>query len=252
MTRVVHQAPPPLGLPDVPADVLYILDRALAKAPAFRYARASELEEDIQDVLADRPARHRAAWVPPDPESTIETGPASAVPPPAARAGTGDAFIDWVDRLGWQGFAGIAAVLLPVLVAAGLLRRPAVPGEAAVAAPEAAVSPAFAAAHLAVSFRHPFRQGTLKVYVDDALVLEQAVPGRVTRDLVAMKLRRGTYRGECEVAPGDRVVKVEVDDGGDFRASRRIRGAFASGETRRLEAAVDGVLKKELAVGWAP
>ena len=248
VARVVNQPPPPLDVPALPADATYVLERSLAKAPAARYPRARQMEEDLEDVLAGRPARHRAEWMPPDPEGTIATGP-TAPAAPQVTASAGDAVIDWVDRLGWQGFAAIAAVLLLVLAGTAALQRPAAAPEAVIE-PSPAASPAFAAARLEISFRHPFRQANLKVYVDDALVLEQAVPGRVTRDLLAMKLRRGTYKGAVDVPPGDHVLRVEVDDGEGFRTSRRIRGAFASGETRRLEAAVDGVLKKELAVGW--
>jgi hypothetical protein len=109
-----------------------------------------------------------------------------------------------------------------------------------------------APARLEVSFRHPFRVGTLRVWVDGALALEETVPGRVTRDLLALKLRRGTFTGALEVPPGERVVRVQVDDGDGFRESRRIRVTFASGQARRLDATVDGVLQKDLALVLGP
>jgi hypothetical protein len=55
-----------------------------------------------------------------------------------------------------------------------------------------------------------------------------------------------------EVAPGERVIRVQVDDGSGFRESRRIRGTFASGETRRLDASVGGVIQKDLTLVWGP
>jgi hypothetical protein len=231
MNLVVRHPPPPLDVPGLPDDAAYVVARCLAKAPGGRYPRARALEDDIGDVLAGRVPRHRASW-------------------PAARAtAAGDPHVDRVERLGGRGLAAIAAVLLLLLAGVAALKRPPqAPPAAPLTAARAPEAPA--PAQLAVSFRHPFRRATLRVFVDDALVLEEVVAGRVTRDLVAVKLRRGTYRGAVDVPPGERVVRVEADDGGGFRSSRRIRGEFASGETRRLDAVVDGMLRKELAVAW--
>jgi len=242
MARVVNEPAAPLELPDLPADVEYILERCLTKSPGNRYARARHLEEDIEDVLAGRPARHREGW------ATAAPTPAAA-PRPAA-ASTGDVVIRWVDRLGWRSLAAVGAGLILITVGAAVLRRP--PGTPAATDPASVAPPTPAPPRLEVSFRHPFRVGTVRVWIDDVLALEETVPGRVTRDLLAIKLRRGTFKAVLDVPPGEHVVRVQVDDGGGFRASRRIRGTFASGEVRRLDAAVGGVLQKELALVWGP
>ena len=247
MTVVVRHPPPPLDVPGLPDEVSYVVARCLAKSPAGRYPRARALEEDVSDILAGRPPRHRESW--PAAQATAafaaDDAPTAPVRPAAT---TGDPLVDWVDRLGWRGFVAIAAVLLLLLAGVAVLKRPA---PATPAPPLAAVRPPEAPpAQLAVSFRHPFRRATLRVFVDDTLVLEEAVAGRVTRDLVAVKLRRGTFSGTLDVPPGERVVRVEADDGAGFRSSRRMRAAFASGETRRLVVVVDGVLRKELDVAW--
>ena len=251
MTQVVQRPPAPLDVPQLPGDAAYVVQRCLAKRPEERYPRAKALEEDVEDVLAGRPPRHRASWE--TAEGTVAYAPPDAptapvrvpLPPPAA-----DAFVDWVDRLGWRGFVGIAGALLLVLVGVAVLKAPG-PERAPALAP-VVLPPAAAPARLEVSFRHPFRRATLRVFVDDALVLEETVAGRVTRDLIAMKVRRGTFSGTVDVEPGARGVRVEVDDGGGFREARRLRGDFASAETRRLQARVEGVINKSLAVGWAP
>ena len=205
VARVVHEPAGALEVPDVPAGVAAILERCLAKSPVDRYARARELEEDIGDVLAGRPPRHLRA----------RPAPAPAAP------STGDAVIRWVDRLGWRGLAAIVTCLALITAGASLLRRPA---ETSVAAGPAALTPATPApARVELSVRHPFRVATLRVWIDGALALEETVPGRVTRDLLALKLRRGTFTGVLEVPPGERVVRVQVDDGASFRESRRIR-----------------------------
>ena len=243
MARVVNEPAGPLAVSDLPADAEYILERCLTKAPAGRYARARHLEEDIDDVLAGRPARHREAW------STATLAPAAA--PPPAGGSPGDVVIRWVDRLGWRGLAAVGAGLILIAVGAGVLRRPPAPQSTAVPAPVAPPAPA-PSSRLEVSFRHPFRVGTVRVWIDDVLALEETVPGLVTRDLLAIKLRRGTSKAVLDVPPGERVVRVQVDDGGGFRASRRIRGTFVGGEGRRLDVVVDGVLQKELALVWGP
>jgi serine/threonine-protein kinase len=55
-------APPSQLTPGLPGEVDYVLARALAKAPADRYANARMLAEDTSDILAGRPPRHRASW----------------------------------------------------------------------------------------------------------------------------------------------------------------------------------------------
>ena len=150
----------------------------------------------------------------------------------------------WVDRLGWRALAAVAACLMVIAFAAALLRRPPVMP----ATTEAPSAPA--PARLEVSFRHPFRMATVRVWIDGVLAVEETVPGRVTRNLLAFKLRRGTLQTAMDVPSGEHVVRVQVDDGGDFRQSQRIRGTFSSGELRRLDAAVEGVLQKDLQVVW--
>jgi len=103
--------------------------------------------------------------------------------------------------------------------------------------------------HLEIDFEHPLRSGTLRVYVDDEEVLEEALSGKVTKRILNFRLRKGSTNQMLDVAPGDHVIRVDVDSEG-YDASRRIRGTFKSGETRRLEATVDGLIKKELTLIW--
>ncbi len=196
-------------------------------------------------MLAGRPARHLEGWV-----EVVAPVPASVPAPGPAAAATGDVVIRWVDRLGWRGLAAIAACLALIAVGAALLRRP--PGMPVAAEPAATTPLIPAPARLEVSFRHPFRVGTLRVWVDGALALEETVPGRVTRDLLALKLRRGTFTGVLDVPPGEHVVRVQVDDGDGFRESRRIRATFASGQARRLDATVDGHAAEGSGAGPGP
>src|SRR6185295_1377183 len=62
--KVLHQDPPAPSTvrSELPTEVDYVIARALAKAPADRYPGGAAMAEDIADVLAGRPPRHRAAW----------------------------------------------------------------------------------------------------------------------------------------------------------------------------------------------
>jgi len=64
LVRVVRQYPPlpSFLMPEIPAQVDDIVARATAKDPAHRYPDGRSMAEDIEDVLAGRAARHRAAW----------------------------------------------------------------------------------------------------------------------------------------------------------------------------------------------
>ena len=81
LARVAHRgAPPPSELvPGLPRDVDDVLARAMAKAPEDRYSSGRTMAEDIEDVLGDRPPRHRAGWTPaPTGERTIASSGAAA------------------------------------------------------------------------------------------------------------------------------------------------------------------------------
>ena len=240
MARVVNEPPAPLHVPDVPPDAERILERCLAKQPAARYARARHLEEDVADVLAGRPPRNLQG-------GQVPANPADETLPPATAPG--DVVIRWVDGLGWRALAGIAALLVVIALASAVRRHR---GWPAATGPPPVASTTPSPGRLEVSFSHPFRTATVRVWVDGVLKLEERVPGRVTRDLIALKLRRGTFQAALEVPPGERVIRVQVHDGGGFRASRRIRGTFDGAQVRRLDAAVGGALRKELRVGWRP
>jgi hypothetical protein len=80
LMRVVQEDPLPpsrfaVGLP---GDADDIVRRAMAKNPIERYEGPRPLAEDIEDVLAGRPARHLARWAPP---AAAQTNPFSPVDP---------------------------------------------------------------------------------------------------------------------------------------------------------------------------
>ena len=77
LNRVAYQQPKPMSelVQGLPADVEYVVGRAMAKSPSDRYSAARLFAEDIEDVRAGRPPRHRAGWSMPRPgERTIASG----------------------------------------------------------------------------------------------------------------------------------------------------------------------------------
>jgi len=106
-----------------------------------------------------------------------------------------------------------------------------------------------APARLELSLQHELRSGTLRVYVDDARVLEEPLTGRVTRKVLSYRQHRGSTSHALDLSPGEHVIRVEVSGSG-YDGSRRIRGTFKSGETRKLAAEVDGLIKKDLSLIW--
>lgn len=100
--KIAHTDPaPPTEIdPALPADLDYVLQRALAKDPEERYPRAQDFAADLEDLQNGRPPRSRAKTLPlpsPPPEATV----VQALLPPRKRR--------------WLLPVGIAAALLLLL-----------------------------------------------------------------------------------------------------------------------------------------
>jgi serine/threonine-protein kinase len=267
LARVTHGQPPPpsAARPGVPREVDDLVARCLSKRPEDRYPSARHLSEDLEDLLAGRAPRHRAAWTPPLavegtlnstplaallPASTSPdppTGPVPGFPDAAARASLVRRAVDRVGRAGWLVLAAALVVgLLPTL----LRRAPSPTSSLAPAPVTAPVLPILVQpAQLEVTLDHPLRSGTLRVWVDDELVVEEDIAGRVRKKILTFRLHKGSERQVLDVAPGERQIRVEVESG-SYRDRLRTTAEFKSGETRRLAATVGGLLKKELSLAW--
>jgi hypothetical protein len=99
-----------------------------------------------------------------------------------------------------------------------------------------------------VDFRYPIRNGTLRIWMDDEVVLGEAVRGRVDKDLLVVKLRSGVFTDVIKVEPGRHDFRVEVTWDDESR-SERIPGRLLPGETYRLQIRL-GRLKKDLSLEW--
>jgi len=289
--KVLHQDPrPPSQVrPDLPADVDYVIARALAKALPDRYASGGTMAEDIADVLDGRPPRHRATWggarspegalSAPTAVGTPRSGGAadatrvSSPPPRPERTTTPRESVTRRKRGISRLVAGliVGATLLLGLISPALFvaRRgpapapaPSPSAEKTEAAAEALPSPSPSSglagllsalqgekpAQLAIDFEHALRSGTLRVWVDGELVKEEKVGGRITKKVIGIKLRKGTFHDVLELKPGRHDIQVQVswDDG---ERTERIIGTFNPGTTRRLDVNL-GRLLKELTLEW--
>lgn len=106
-----------------------------------------------------------------------------------------------------------------------------------------------APARLAIDFEHPLKDGHLRVWVDDDLVLDRAVDSRVTKKIVVFERRKGSVDEEIEVSAGRHRVKVEVAWDDNVR-TETITATFRPAATRRLAAHLGGLIKKDLSLYW--
>jgi serine/threonine-protein kinase len=249
LNRVARHDPPPPSqfARDLPSDVDVIVMRALAKRPSERYPDGRTLADDIEDVLAGRPLRHRLTQ-PPEwaGSSTGSLAPnegrlASGIGPSPAAA--------WGRRevMALVGLGLAAAVALLMVSGRHPASTPSVAGAGGAGlAPSAGPTPIPSPAHIALTLDHPFKNGTMKVWVDDQSVLEEPLESQVKKKLLVFKSRRGTESATVDVPAGTHSVRVQVEGGG-VTLNRRVRSTFRGGETRRLQARVDG---KQLALEW--
>jgi eukaryotic-like serine/threonine-protein kinase len=280
--RVVYEdpEPPSRSVRDLPADVEHVLTRALAKEPARRYPTAEAFAEDAEDVLAGQPPRHASGddlVVVEEPDSppaalldpaTVAVAPAPPPLPPAADATRSVLPIDRPRRRPRRGLllAGLAAAVgLVALLLWGPWRPespspgPLPPRGAAAPSPTPSDSAATflgplaallpeAPGRLRIDFDHPLQSGTLRVFVDDELALEERLTGQKRKKAVVFRLHEGSFRDELEVRSGLREVRVEVlwDDN---VKRERIVGSFRPGATRRLEASL-GRIRRDLKLEW--
>jgi tRNA A-37 threonylcarbamoyl transferase component Bud32 len=270
LTRIAHDTPEPPSrvVPSLPRGVDQIVERALQKDPELRYPDGRTMAADIEDVRAGRPPRN-------------------AVRPQAFGSGAhahADATIDvWVPGLSTGGHDGgrrrdnlltalvlTGAVALTVALwrggmpqaapsAAPAATAPAVPlpspqlswtwaSPLPSGAPPALESPAADTARLTLLFDHPFKAGTLRVYVDDALQLTEPLLGKPHRKLLLFRSHEGTEREVLELLPGPHTLRLDVRSDG-FHKTRTIRGRFEAGKMRTLSASVGGG-DKDISVTW--
>ena len=261
--QVVQADPPPPSslVAGIPEDVDRLVARCLAKNPERRYPSGRVLADDVRAVLSGTPLPVHAGGKPADAAATLVSARSPLAPAPGAvRPSTG--------RPGGRGLAGTtlgprlkvlaAGVVIVAAVAAGYLARDrVVPAEGLVPSSpspgaESAPPPAKAldrvagllagpkAAQVSLDLGHSLESGTLRVFVDDAPVIEADLDSRVTRRIAGVSLRKGSLRDSFEVEPGRHEIRVRVAWDGNVK-SESIWANFQPGSKRQLEARLRGV-----------
>ena len=101
---------------------------------------------------------------------------------------------------------------------------------------------------LRIDFDHPLERGTLRIFVDDELALEERLTGQRRNMALVFRMHGGSFREELDVKPGLHEVRVEVRWDDNLRRER-IVGNFRPGLTRRLEASL-GRIRRDLNLEW--
>ena len=260
LMRVMKEDPePPTRVnPALPPAVDAVIAQALAKGRDERYQTGVELAEDLRDVLDGRAPRRAGRFVAAAAEATRVSAPVS---PGLATTRLSDmlsvAAGTSVMRAPRPGLGRRGRLLVGSLAAAGLLlvaviagvlflvRSGTSPGPALLPMPRLAPQ----AAKVDLYLEHSLGNGLLKVSVDDTIVLEEPLEGRVAKKILGFKQHKGSLRQTLDVPPGERVIRVEVL-GENYGASKKIRGNFASGATRLLRAQVGAWPNRELSLSW--
>ncbi len=253
--------PPSTLLSGIPGGVDHVVARCLAKDPQRRYPDGRALAEDVRAVLSGTPLRVHALEGPTDAAATLvssrrppapEPGAVHASAAPPAGRGRYDALAGSRVRM------LLAGVAIAVAIGAGYLARGrAVPAEAPAqptprpgteAAPPhanaldrvASLLTGRESAQVSLDFGHSLKSGTLRVFVDDALVIEADLDSRVTKRVAGLTLRKGGLQDSFEVEPGRHEIRVRVAWDGNVK-SESIWANLQAGSKRRLEARLRGV-----------
>ena len=261
LMRVMKEDPvaPSQAVPGLPRALDVLIAMALAKDKAHRYQTGQQMAEDVQDTLAGRAPRHAGKGAegtavaesthPGDTGPGLATGRLSEVL--SAVAGTS------VLRTGPR--PGLRRRHILLLAALGTGTLLVIGGSAAYLFIPRGGQPAplsfptvpslIAPARLELSLVHSLESGSVQVWVDDAVVLEKAIGGRVTKKVLNFRIYKGSFSETVDVEPGDRTVRVQVIGEG-YSGSKRIKGGFGSGMTRLLRAEVTPWPKRELQLSW--
>jgi serine/threonine protein kinase len=264
---------PSSALADIPTALDYVVARALSKTPEQRYRDGASLADDLADVLAGRPPRHRAGW------KAAPRAEAASVPAPPSDVSAGAAPAHEERRSDressrWSLVAGagfLTVVSASVIIGLWSGRRQTLPRDAADAHPAPATQPAAPApasdaspantkpwaifptlgepAELVIDVEHSLKSGRIRVWVDDDLMLDRPLQARVRKQILVYKSRKGALSRSVDVEPGEHVVRVQVDSG-DTALTDQVKARFARGVTTKLKVDVGGLLKKHLSLSW--
>ncbi len=252
MYKIAHHEPaPPRDVnPALSPDCNAVISRALAKSRDARYQSGREFADDLDSLLAGRspgiataaPASAAAA-----PEGTVAL-PSSEQPvaPPSAAVRYRERASDFASHIfGRVQVWNARARPLPRF-AAGIKSLPRV-AQAGVALAALAMLLLIAwtlapspPSRMVVLLQHNFRAGTLSVWVDDSLVLDDKLVYDETRRLPFGPRYVGRFSQSVPLRAGTRDVRVRITSSdGDFDETRNVSGDFPKDGQRTLSISCD-------------
>jgi hypothetical protein len=122
----------------------------------------------------------------------------------------------------------------PAAESASPAAQPAIPVNAT--PPKAQAGPA---GRLSVRIEHQFRKASIRIWVDDRLVLDQGLDSRTTRRALFFTERKGVVEETLKVPPGRHELQIQLKWDENVE-TRRIAATFKPGATRRLEIVAGG------------
>jgi serine/threonine-protein kinase len=260
--QVVQSDPPPPSslVAGIPRNLDRVVARCLAKDPGRRYADGGELATDLRAVLSGTPLAVPAPEGPADGAATMVSSRLPPAPSPAATRpspGTPPGPEKRSPFIGARLKVLLAAAGLVVAVSAAYLARgrpvpeeappPASTPGAEIAPPPASTLDRVASiltgpepAQVTLDFGHSLKGGTLRVFVDDEVVIEEDLDSRVTKRFAGLTLRKGSLLQSFQVKPGRHEIRVRVAWEGKAK-DESTWANFKPGSRRRLEARLRGV-----------
>ncbi|HEY6554529.1 MAG TPA: protein kinase [Vicinamibacteria bacterium] len=103
-------------------------------------------------------------------------------------------------------------------------------------------------ARLTVRFEHTLEEGTLRLWVDNEVVLQQNLESRETSKIPGFKRRKGSFEHQIVVEPGMRAIRAQVR-WDDSAMEQRLSANFQSGAARQLDLNL-GRNQKAFSVEW--
>ncbi|MEO8362571.1 MAG: protein kinase [Vicinamibacteria bacterium] len=287
LLQLIHHDPaaPSSVVTTLPAYLDHVLNRSLAKDVHLRYQTAQEMADDLKDMQDGKAPRSVTSWS--APEAAVGTT-ASAVAGPwvAGTLSGGRDSAEWavethalpkpvkpaiesgaiVPSPAGKGHVIEVAVLASVIMLGAVLwlvshfsvEAPPPPHitllaqEAPMPTPFPAPDPTavpLVPAQMTIEFEHSLKSGTLKIFVDNEAVVQQAVEAKVTKRIMGIPIRRGLVTRSLEIEPGKHTIKVQVlwDDN---TQTEEAQTTFKAGGRLRLKAKLGGRFRKDLSLEW--
>jgi serine/threonine-protein kinase len=239
-----------------------VIERALAKDPAYRYQNGKELADDLEDLCHGRTPRSQGGTITRvDTERTVNQEPTEMLP--ALAAATAPSPASWARRAAASAAqlprkarialgratlrdftrlippAALVTLVLAAIILVLLALRsfePAQSSKLGKAAKVVALAELTKTAKLDIRCRHSFRAADLLVWVDGHLICEERLSGTVKKRLVLIKKTRGSFSNTLAVAPGRHVIRVQVASRqAGYNQTKEVEGEWVPKGKKTLE-----------------